>query len=190
MTMIAIRNETELDIAPREALLDAAFGDARFAKTAQRLRDGRLPAEGLAFAARSGRRLIGTVRLWDIAAGPGCPAVLLGPLAVARGYRHRGIGADLVRHALGEARRQGRAAVLLVGDAPYYGRFGFSAEKTGALWLPGPYERERLLAYEFVPGALDGARGLISATGARELAPDLAALDAGLSRSALASHAA
>ena len=55
-------------------------------------------------------------------------------------------------------------AVLLVGDASYYGRFGFSAEKTGALWLPGPYEQHRLLGRELKPGALDGARGLISAT--------------------------
>jgi predicted N-acetyltransferase YhbS len=55
--------------------------------------------------------------------------------------------------------------VLLVGDAPYYGRFGFSAEKTGALWLPGPFEQHRLLGRELTPGALDGARGPISATG-------------------------
>ena len=71
-------------------------------------------------------------------------------------------------------------AVLLVGDAPYYGRFGFSSEKTAALWLPGPYERHRLLACELDPGALDGARGLISASGRPEQQPDLAALVAGL----------
>ena len=67
-------------------------------------------------------------------------------------------------------------AVLLVGDAPYYGRFGFSNEKTAALWLPGPYEPHRLLACELNPGALDGARGLISASGRPEQQPDLAAL--------------
>ena len=60
--------------------------------------------------------------------------------------------------------------------SPYYGRFGFSAEKAGALWMPGPYQRHRLLALELAPGALDGARGLISATGTRAPAPDLAAL--------------
>jgi predicted N-acetyltransferase YhbS len=190
--VVTIRHETQFDIAPREKLLDEAFGDARFTKTAQRLRAGRLPADGLSFVARSGRRLVGTVRLWDVAAGPGRQALLLGPLAIARDFRNRGIGGELMRHALGEARRRGRAAVLLVGDAPYYGRFGFSAEHTRALWLPGPYERERLLAHEIVPGALDGARGLISATGRREPKPELAALVASLSRqvSALASHAA
>ena len=77
----------------------------------------------------------------------------------------------------------GHAAVLLVGDAPYYGRFGFSNEKTAALWLPGPYEPHRLLACELKPGALDGARGLISACGRPEQQPDLAALVAGLAGS-------
>jgi len=190
--MVAIRHETPSDVAPREALLDAAFGESRFTKTAQRLREGYLPAEGLSFVARTGRRLVGTLRLWDIAAGPGRPALLLGPLAIARDFRSRGIGGNLIGRALANARRRGAAAVLLVGDAPYYGRFGFSAEKTAALWLPGPYLRERLLAHEIVPGALDGARGLISATGERAAKPDLAELVAGLSRGdrPLASHAA
>jgi predicted N-acetyltransferase YhbS len=82
--------------------------------------------------------------------------------------------------------------VLLVGDASYYARFGFSSEKTGALWLPGPYERHRLLGHELKPGALDGARGLISARSPLARRPDLASLVAGLARSdnSLAPHAA
>ena len=88
----------------------------------------------------------------------------------------------MTRRATEAAQRLGHKAVLLVGDAPYYGRFGFTAEKTGGLWMPGPYERDRLLARELVPGALDGARGLINATGERLLVPDLATLIAGLSR--------
>jgi predicted N-acetyltransferase YhbS len=190
--MVTIRHETAFDVAAREALLDEAFGESRFTKTAQRLREGRRPAQRLSFVARAGRRLVGTIRLWDIAAGPDRPALLLGPLAVARDFRSRGIGGNLIRRGLEEARRRGTTAVLLVGDAPYYGRFGFSADKTGALWLPGPYVRERLLAHEIVAGALDGARGLISATGAREAKPDLAELVADLSRgdSTPASHAA
>jgi predicted N-acetyltransferase YhbS len=176
MAMITIRQETTFDVAAREALLDAAFGEARFTKTSQRLREDRLPADGLSFVACSGGQLIGTVRLWDISAGPGRPALLLGPLAVAAHARNRGIGAALTRHALAEACGLGHAAVLLVGDAPYYGRFGFSEEKTGALWLPGPYERHRLLAYEIEPGALDKARGLVNATGRPEPQPELAVL--------------
>src|SRR5262249_7658252 len=77
--------------------------------------------------------------------------------------RNRGIGSALVRHALAAARRRGYRAVVLVGDAPYYNRFGFSAEMTAALRMPGPFERHRLLAVELVPGALKGARGLLRA---------------------------
>jgi predicted N-acetyltransferase YhbS len=71
---------------------------------------------------------------------------------------------------------RGHGAVLLVGDAPYYTRFGFSAALTERLWLPGPYERERFLALELTAGALAGARGLVTATGAIEERPDVAAL--------------
>jgi predicted N-acetyltransferase YhbS len=178
--MITIRQETRFDVARREALLDEAFGDSRFGKTAERLREDRLPERGLSLVACTGNRLIGTVRLWNIAAGPGRPALLLGPLAVAADFRRCGIGGRLLRHALKQSERRGHKAVLLVGDAPYYGRFGFSADATGALWLPGPYAPERLLACELVLGALAGAHGLVSATGRRQPKSDLAALIAGL----------
>src|SRR5262249_53867222 len=91
-----------------------------------------------------------------------------------------------------EAARRRYGAVLLVGDAPYYSRFGFSSEKTSALWLPGPYERHRLLGCELKPGALDGARGLISARSPLEQRPELATLVPGLVRSdnSLAPHGA
>jgi predicted N-acetyltransferase YhbS len=176
MAMTTIRKERITDIDAREALLDRAFGEARDLKAAERLREDRLPAEGLSFVAEKDQRVVGTVRLWHVSAGPARPALLLGPLAVDDAWRGLGIGAALMRRATEAARRVGHKALLLVGDAPYYGRFGFSAEKTGALWMPGPYERNRLLARELVPGALDGARGLIAATGAFAPKPDLAAL--------------
>ena len=174
--MITIRNERAADVSAREALLDAAYGPSRFLKTSARLREGRLPADGLSFVAVEQGRIVGSIRLWQVSAGPNRPALLLGPLAVAPDCRSRGVGAALVQRALRDAQQRGHAAVLLVGDAPYYGRFGFSAEKTGELWLPGPYESSRLLAHELVPGALDGARGLVSATGRRGPLPDLAVL--------------
>jgi hypothetical protein len=70
-----------------------------------------------------------------------------------------------MRHALAAARTAGHGAVILLGDAPYYARFGFSALKTGELSLPGPFERDRLLALELREGALDGACGMITPTG-------------------------
>jgi predicted N-acetyltransferase YhbS len=184
--MISIRTERLADVAAREALLDVAYGPIRFTKPSQRLREQRDPA--LSLVAHEHGRIIGTVRLWPVAAG-GRPALLLGPLAVHPDCRRRGVGAALMRRAIRAAGLAGHAAVLLVGDAAYYGRFGFSAAKTAALWMPGPYERERLLARELMPGALDGARGLVSAIGERALIPDLASLIAGLARTD-AAHAA
>jgi predicted N-acetyltransferase YhbS len=163
--MINIRQERPADVEARETLLDLAFGDNRTRKTSQRLREGRLPAEGLAFVAADGRRVIGTARLWNVACDTGQPALLLGPVAVESSCRNRGIGAALVRRALRDARRLGHGAVILVGDAPYYSRFGFAGEKAAGLKLPGPFERHRLLALELVPNALDGAGGLLRATG-------------------------
>jgi len=174
--MISIRHERTSDIDAREALLDEAFGEARYRKSSERLREDRLPAEGLAFIAADGRRVVGTARLWNVACGNGSSALLLGPVAVATDCRGEGIGAALVRRALREARRLGYGSILLVGDPEYYNRFGFSSEKTGALWMPGPFERQRLLAAELTTGALDGARGLIAATGRPAPTPELAAL--------------
>jgi predicted N-acetyltransferase YhbS len=162
-----IRAERGSDVAAREALLDACFGANRHTRTCQRLRDRRAPAEGLALSAvRQGRqdRLVGTLRLWHVSAG-GVAALVLGPLAVDPACRDLGIGAALIHHALAAAKARGHGAVILLGDAPYYGRFGFSARQTGALSLPGPFERDRLLALELRGGALDGAAGMIAPTG-------------------------
>jgi len=161
----AIRRERASDAAAREALLDRCFGADRDGRTCQRLREGRLPADGLAFSATQARRLVGTLRLWNVTVG-GQPALLLGPIAVDPALQSRGIGAALMRHAIGKARALGHAAIVLLGDAPYYARFGFAAAKARDLLLPGPFERERLLGLELVDGALDGAWGMIVATGA------------------------
>jgi len=163
-----IRGERASDVVAREALLDACFGDNRHLRTCQRLRDGRTPAEGLALSAvRQGRqaRLVGTLRLWHVSAG-GIPALVLGPLAVDPSCRKLGIGAALMKHALAAAKARGHGAVILLGDAPYYARFGFSALKTAELSLPGPFERERLLGLELRDGALDSAWGMIAPAGA------------------------
>jgi predicted N-acetyltransferase YhbS len=165
LEVTTIRHERLSDIDAREAILDQAFGEERTRKSSERLREQRLPAEGLAFTALDDRRVVGTARLWNISVGNGKPALLLGPVAVVCDAQGRGIGAALVKRAVREARSRGHASILLVGDAAYYGRFGFSAEKTAALIMPGPYEPHRLIALELQPGALDGARGMIVATG-------------------------
>lgn len=164
----------------REMLLDRAFGPSRFGKTCERLRARRLPAAGLSVVARAhdyglgggevvGAKLVGTVRLWHVDAG-GVPALMLGPLAVDQRYRRFGIGARLMEATLDHAAALGHGAILLVGDAPYYARFGFERAHTLGLRMPGPVEAERFLGLKLRPGAFAAACGLVRATGAVDLA--------------------
>jgi predicted N-acetyltransferase YhbS len=163
---IVLRDEAMRDVNAREALLDTCLGPDRLEKTSERLREGRLPAEGLALVVEQEGVLIGTVRLWHVTAGPCRPALLLGPLAVDPARQGLGIGSRLMREALTRAADLGYGAVLLVGDAPYYERFGFSGKFTAGLRLPGPVETGRFLGRELVSRALEGARGRVLATGA------------------------
>lgn len=153
---VTIRPERPVDAPAREAPLDVAYGDQRHTKPSATLRNGRKPAEGLSLVAFEHGRMLGTVRLWPVQAG-------------------RGIGAALMQRALTVAAERGHGAVLLVGDTAYYGRFGFSAAKTGALMIKGA-DPARLLAVELKAGALDGAHGIVTASGERLRKPRLGAL--------------
>lgn len=174
-TIFTLGAETPADVVARETLLDHAMGPERRMKSSEKIRRGRLPAEGLALVARDGAgHVIGTVRLWNIEAGisedgTAVDALLLGPLAVDDAHAGKGIGGALMRAAVTEASQRGHGAVLLVGDAAYYERFGFFADKTRHLVMPGPFERARFLALELKAGWLNGAAGMIVASG-RKLA--------------------
>jgi predicted N-acetyltransferase YhbS len=165
---LTIASESPADSWARERLLDEAFGAARSDKTAERLREGRLPVRGLALAAKNAGDLVGTLRMWHILAGE-VPALLLGPLAVAKAYRSRGLGRQLMADALFRAASAGHKAVLLVGDAAYYEPFGFSRRHTLGLSLPGPVDEARFLGLELKGGALKAARGFVVAAGARDV---------------------
>lgn len=162
-----IEIEARRDLPAREALLDRAMGPGRKRKSSEALRRGRKPSEGLALVARNAAgAVIGTVRLWDVTLGDsGKAGLLLGPLAVDPDLKSAGIGSALMRRAIEAARAGGHGVILLVGDAPYYQRFGFSAARTGALSMPGPYEKHRFLALELAVGALDDVSGVLTASG-------------------------
>lgn len=174
-----IDTENPGDVVARENLLDQAMGPNRRRKSSETLRRGRVPAEGLALVARDpDGHVIGTVRLWNVEAGvsrEGVPvdALLLGPLAVDAAHEGKGIGGALMRAAIGEAKSRGHGAILLVGDAPYYERFGFFAAKAQHLVMPGPFERNRFLAIELKDGWLDGAAGMLVASGRKLAMPRL-----------------
>jgi len=169
--MIHIAEEAPTEVGAREALLDRAMGPDRFLKASERLRAGRAPANGLALVARLGEEIVGSVRLWHVEAGIGRPTLLLGPLAVDPRCQGYGIGSALMETAIAGATALGHSAILLVGDAEYYRRFGFSAAHTGSLKMPAPVMRRRFLGLELQSGALAGAAGKIVANGQPAIAP-------------------
>jgi predicted N-acetyltransferase YhbS len=137
------------DLPEIDMLLDARFGPARRKRTAYRLRAGMAPSRALSFVARDGGALVGSVQCWPIAlsttAGAMLPLTLLGPLVIAADREGRGIGSALMARVLEAADAVETPPLLLIGDEPYYGRFGFSAARTGEFILPGPVDRARLL---------------------------------------------
>lgn len=155
-----------------EALLDRSFGPDRHSKTAYRLRDGvdSLPELNLVAIEHDefgNEILLGTIRYWPVSIG-GTIVLMLGPIAVSGDLQGSGLGSKLIRMSLNKAAARGHKAVILVGDAAYYERFGFTRSLTLGMRMPGPVDYDRLLGLELVPGALDGVTGLIDRA---ELAP-------------------
>ena len=147
------RDET----AAIEDLLDRAFGPDRLAKTSYRYRHDRSPIAALSFVAREADRIIGSIAFWPVLIGA-APALLLGPLAVDPTRKNEGIGKALVDHSLDVAKGLGHRLVILVGDAAYYARFGFSPAAPHGITMPDE-RQERLQVRELAPGALVGAHG-------------------------------
>jgi predicted N-acetyltransferase YhbS len=147
--LITLSPATAADSPFIEDLLDARFGPARQKRTAYRLRDGAAPLAELCLVARDGERLIGSVQCWPLQLravdGRRYPLMLLGPVAVALAHERLGIGGLMVSEVVARADAAGLPPMLLIGDAPYYGRFGFSADKTAHWQVPGPVDRARLL---------------------------------------------
>jgi predicted N-acetyltransferase YhbS len=147
--MFQILPSQGFDLPEIDVLLDAAFGPARRNRTAYRLRDGAAPDPALSFIARDGAAMVGSVQCWPIrlraADGRMLPMVLLGPVVTDAARRGEGIASALIETALAVVDGGCKLPVLLIGDAPFYDRFGFCAAATGGWIMPGPVDRARLL---------------------------------------------
>jgi len=142
-------------------LIDRVFGPGRFAKVSERLREGNTLLDDCSFVAMREGRLVGCVRLWPVTVG-GTPVAFLGPLAVDPDERSAGLGQTLVESACAAAGAAGWKAVLLVGDAPYFTRAGFSAAHTAGVTMPGPVDPRRVLLKPLVEGGDLGLSGLVA----------------------------
>jgi predicted N-acetyltransferase YhbS len=150
---LTLVNETPADGQAIEALLIHAFGPGRFAKVSERVREIAEFAPELSFTAFEDGALVGSVRMWRVRVGDQ-PIVFLGPLAVEAAARKHGLGAMLVERACEAAQAAGEAAVVLVGDLPFFGRVGF--EIAPDVGLPGPVDPKRVLSRKFADVALSG----------------------------------
>ncbi len=155
---IDLRLEAPVDSEAIERLHERAFGPGRFARTASRLREGAPHVQTLSFTAMVGTLLVGSVRMTPIYAGNE-PALMLGPLTVEPAFENRGIGAALMKKSLAAAKTHGHSLVFLVGDEPYYTRFGFKKVPPGQVGLPGPVNPERFLFLELAEEAMTKAHG-------------------------------
>ncbi|MBJ6371363.1 GNAT family N-acetyltransferase [Sedimentitalea arenosa] len=155
--MIELKPERQDDWWEVEALYDLCFAPGREALSSYRLRDDIPPVSGLSLVARDESGIVtGAIRFWPVRVG-GLPALLLGPVAVHPTHQGEGLGGVLIRDGLAAARAHGWTRVMLVGDAPYYGRFGFS--RLTDVRMPPPTNPERVLGQDLTPGAWDGVAG-------------------------------
>jgi predicted N-acetyltransferase YhbS len=158
--MTQLAQESPDDWWEVEALYDTCFGPGRTALSSYRLRDGVAPIGPLCLLARDPDGTIGgAVRCWPVRVGVR-PAVLLGPVAVHPTRQGEGLGAILMRRCLHVARDLGWARVLLVGDAPYYKRFGFV--RLDGVEMPPPTNPDRVLGRALSPGAWVGVTGRVT----------------------------
>ncbi|MXQ08780.1 GNAT family N-acetyltransferase [Alphaproteobacteria bacterium GH1-50] len=155
--MYSLKRETDEDWWEVEALYDLCFAPGRTALSSYRLRDGIDPVGALSRVARDeGGVLAGAIRYWPVHVGD-AQALLLGPIAVHPTRQGEGLGALLIEESLAAA--EGWDRVILVGDAPYYGRFGFA--KLEDVLMPPPTNPDRVLGRALVPGAWDGVTGQV-----------------------------
>ena len=158
--MYRLEEETDEDWWEVEALYDLCFGPGRTALSSYRLRDGVAMVAGLCHVLRDGEGVLAAViRYWPVLVG-GSPVLLLGPVAVHPTRQGEGLGGLLIHESLAEARRLGWQRAMLVGDAPYYRRFGFA--RIDGVEMPPPTNPDRVLALELQPGAWGGVRGAVS----------------------------
>lgn len=160
---VRTRAVTPADLGAISELHALVFGPGRFARSAYRVREGKGLLSRYCRIAELGERLVSALRMTEVTIGGQPGAALLGPLAVHPDVKGNGFGRRLVAEALAEMKSAGVKLVVLVGDEPYYGKFGFKPVPPGRIVLPGPVNAARLLAAELEEGALHHFSGLVAA---------------------------
>ena len=159
MRLLVLKPEIPDDWWEVEALYDLCFAPGREALSSYRLRDGVPPVAGLSMVGRDQDGILSAaIRFWPVRV-QAAPALLLGPVAVHPTRQGEGLGAWIIRESLENAARSGWERVLLIGDAPYYGRFGF--KRLDGVKMPPPTNPDRVLGHDLRPNAWAGLAGKV-----------------------------
>lgn len=158
---MGLAQETQEDWWEVEALYDLCFAPGREALSSYRLREDVAPVAALCLCLRDETgAVIAAIRHWPVSVGdPAAPALLLGPIAVHPTRQGEGLAGMLIRETIARARRAGWQRMLLVGDAPYYGRFGFA--HLPKVTMPPPTNPDRVLGLDLAAGAWQGISGTV-----------------------------
>ena len=157
--MITLTEETPDDWWEVEGLYDLCFAPGREALSSYRLRDGVPPVQRLCLVARDDAGIIaGAIRNWPVRVGDKW-ALILGPVAVHPTRQGEGIGAMMMARVIATAPEERWSRILLVGDLPYYRRFGF--RRLDGVVMPPPTNPDRILGLELRPGAWEGVTGVV-----------------------------
>lgn len=160
---LLVRTAADNDLPEILDLNRRVFGPGRFVRTAYRVREGTPAISRFCLVARLGQELVAAIRFTPVVIGGRRGALLLGPLAVEPRHAGLGYGRKLVAEGIAQARQAGIAAVILVGDEPYYARFGFRRLEAGQVIMPGPVDPDRLLIAELAEGAGERFAGTVVA---------------------------
>ena len=163
-----LAQETAADGWEVEALYDLCFAPGREALSSYRLRDGVAPVAALCLLLRDHGAVVAAIRHWPVRIADKA-VLLLGPVAVHPTRQGEGLGAWLIGDSLDRARALGWERSLLVGDAPYYGRFGF--RRLTGVEMPPPTNPARVLGLALQPGAWDGLHGPVERASAAAAVP-------------------
>jgi putative acetyltransferase len=157
---VAVRGETPADWEAVREVNRQAFGQDDEARLVDALRAGGYTR--LSLVAEESGRVVGHILFSElpiITQTGTLHALALAPVAVIPNRQRQGIGSQLIREGLRACAGAGYPAVVVVGHADYYPRFGFSARL--AERLQAPFSGPSFMALELAPGALAGVAGQV-----------------------------
>ncbi|HEY3374046.1 MAG TPA: N-acetyltransferase [Candidatus Aquicultor sp.] len=162
--MVRVRPESENDYPAVYEVNKLAFGQEAEAQLVEKLRVSSAYIPDLSLVALEDDTIVGHILFSKIEIetqkGP-VESLALAPVAVIPERQNHGIGSELIVHGLRRCQELNYNAVIVLGHAEYYPRFGFVPATTLSIKAPFDVPDEVFMALELKPGALSGIEGTV-----------------------------